>query len=94
MKRKRIRVSLNNNCQAAFIQTDESWYNWSAEKILRIISIVGLQLVTKKKIRKEQGHHNKGDQVAGRPHIMCSISGRRLTTPLFGVRGDLNELIR
>ena len=28
------------------------------------------------------------------PYMMCSICGRRFTTPLFGVRGGWNELIR
>ena len=41
-----------------------------------------------------QGHHRNGNQAARRPHMMCSICGRRLTTPLFGVRGDRDELSR
>ena len=35
----------------------------------------------------KQGHHHNGDQAAGRPHMMCSICGRRFATPRFGVRG-------
>ena len=42
----------------------------------------------------KQGHHHNGDQAARRPHMMYSICGRRFTTTLFGVRGDLDELIR
>ena len=37
--------------------------------------------------------HN-GDQATRRPHMMCSISGRRFKIPLFGARGDRDELIR
>ena len=36
----------------------------------------------------------QGDQAARRPHMMSSICGRQLTIPLFGVRGDRDELIR
>ena len=42
----------------------------------------------------KQGHHHDGDQAARRPDMMCSISGRPFTTPLFGVRGDWDQLIR
>ena len=42
----------------------------------------------------KQGHYHNGDQAARRPHMMCSICGRRFTTPLFGVSGDWDELIR
>ena len=41
-----------------------------------------------------QGHHHNGDQAARRFHIMCAICGRRFTTPLFGVLGNWDELIR
>ena len=37
-------------------------------------------------VLSEQGHRHNGDQAAGRPHMMCSICGRRFTTPLFAVR--------
>ena len=30
----------------------------------------------------QQGHHHNGDQAARRPSMMCSICGRRFTTPL------------
>ena len=30
----------------------------------------------------KQGHHHNGDQAVRRPHMMCSICGRRFTTPL------------
>ena len=42
----------------------------------------------------KQGHHHNGYQAARRPHVMCSIYGRRFTTTLFGVRGDRDELIQ
>ena len=42
----------------------------------------------------KQGHHHNGDQVARRPHMMCSIYGRRFATPQFGVRGVGDGLIQ
>ena len=50
--------------------------------------------VAPKQWERKQGHHHKGDQAARRPHMMCSIFGRRFTTILFGIRGDRDELIR
>ena len=41
-----------------------------------------------------QGHRHNGDQAARRPHMMRLICGRRFTSPLFGVRGDRDELSR
>ena len=41
-----------------------------------------------------QGHHHNGDQATRLPHMMCSICRRRFTTPLFGTRGDRDELIQ
>ena len=35
----------------------------------------------------EQGHNHHGDQAAWRPHMMCSICGRRFATNRFEVRG-------
>ena len=32
----------------------------------------------------EQGHHHNADQVTQRPHMMCSICGRRFATRKFG----------
>ena len=29
----------------------------------------------------KQGHHHNGDQAARRPHVMCSICGRRFAAP-------------
>ena len=35
---------------------------------------------------KQGHHHHNGDQAARRPHMMCSISGRRFATLDFGGR--------
>ena len=32
---------------------------------------------------KKQGHHHNCDQAARRPHMVCPICGRIVTTPLF-----------
>ena len=35
-------------------------------------------------IREIQGHHHNGDQAVRRPHMMCSICGRRFAIPWLG----------
>ena len=70
--------------------------------ILRVNSVLvaswqqtrNLQKVVIITIITRHGHPHNGDQAARRPYMMCSNCGRRLTTPLFGARGDWNELIR
>ena len=50
--------------------------------------------IPQKPKKQQQGHHHNGGPATRRPQIMCSICGRRFSTPLFGVRGDRDELIR